>query len=179
MDCDLYEIRKLLSDVFCPNSIPRPYSKHHNKFTIKEAIMKSRNRFFKTILMGALIVMIAVSGGRMVSAESNVLDGKTYIGPIGPKGKETDGEDELIFKDGKLFSLGCAEWGFGEGVYSARIEGDTIHFEAETISLKHGKIAWKGRVDGDRIESIYIWTKKRWYWKDAHEENWFKGTLQK
>lgn len=141
--------------------------------------MNNCNRFCKTILLVAIVIMVAISGGKLVSADSNILDGKSYFGLVGSKGEEADGEDGLIFKNGTLFSPYCAEWGFGEGVYSARVDGNTIYFEADTISAKHGKITWKGKIVGDRIDSTYIWTKKRWYWKDAYEENWFKGTLKK
>ena len=141
--------------------------------------MKARSGFFKAILLSALVLLINISNEIMVRAESSILDGKSYLGPIGPRGKAADGEDELVFKNGKLFSYGCAEYGFGSGAYTVRVEGDTIHFEAETTSPKHGKIVWKGSIEGDRIDGIYTWTKKRWYWRDAYEENWFKGTLQK
>ena len=134
--------------------------------------MNNGNIFCKTILMGALALIMAISGEGMVNADdSNLLDGKLYITFVGPKGKEADGEDELVFKNGKFSSPSC--------VYKTRVDGGTIYFEADITSTKHGKILWKGKVDGDKIDGIYIWTKKRWYWKDAYEENWFKGTLKK
>jgi hypothetical protein len=143
-----------------------------------EAAMNNDNKLCKTILIGALIVITAISGVSLVSAEPNILDGKSYIGVVGTKGKAADGEDGLDFRDGNLFSPYCAEWGFGEGVYTARVEGNVIYFEAETTSAKHGKITYKGKVEGNKIDSTYIWTKKRWYWNDAYEESWFKGTLK-
>ena len=35
------------------------------------------------------------------------------------------------------------------------------------------------RNEGDKIDATYVWTKERWYWKDAHQEKWLKGTLVK
>ena len=141
--------------------------------------MNNLNISCKTILMGALIMIMAISGGKVVNADSNLLDGKAYKTFVGPKGKETDGEDELVFKNGKLFSHSCDIYGFGGGVYKTIVKEGAIYFEAEITSTKHGKIVWKGKVVGDKIDGIYIWTKKRWYWKNAYEENWLKGTLKK
>ena len=141
--------------------------------------MNDVNISCKIILTGALIVIMAIYGGKVVIADSNLLDGKLYMTFVGPKGKEADGEDELVFKNGKLFSPSCATYGFGDGVYKTRVEEGAIYFEAETTSTKHGKIVWTGKIDGDKIDGTYIWTKKRWYWKNAYEESWFKGTLKK
>jgi hypothetical protein len=112
-----------------------------------------------------------------IPAYSGGLDGKTFLGQSGEKGKDASGEEELRFQNGKLYSAGCAEWGFGESDYTARVEGDNIHFESEMLSPKHGKIVWNGTVKGDKVDATYVWTKKRWYWKDAHQEKWLKGTL--
>ena len=110
---------------------------------------------------------------------TSVLDGKTFIGPTGEKGKEAEGEDELRFENGMLVSVGCADWGFGASSYQTKVEGDTINFSSEMTSAKHGKIIWNGTVKGDTINATYVWTKKRWYWKDAHQEKWLKGTVKK
>jgi hypothetical protein len=145
-----------------------------------EAAMNNGNISCKTILMGVLVMIMAILGGGIVNADGvNLLDGKLYMTLVGPKGEEADGEDELVFKNGKLFSPSCSTYGFGDGVYKTRVEEGTIYFEAAITSIKHGKIVWIGKVDGDKIDGTYIWTKQRWYWKDAYEESWFKGTLQK
>jgi hypothetical protein len=47
------------------------------------------------------------------------------------------------------------------------------------LSPKHGKIVWNGTVKGDKVDATYVWTKERWYWKDAYQEKWLKGTLNK
>jgi hypothetical protein len=109
----------------------------------------------------------------MVTWRARIIDSGT--------GKAAKGEDELSFRNGKFYSAGCAKWGFGDGVYTAtaRVEGDSIHFESEISSPKHGKIVRNERVKGDIMEATSIWTKERWYWKDARRESWFKGTLKR
>ena len=39
-------------------------------------------------------------------------------------------------------------------------------------------VAAAAGLEGDALEATYVWTKERWYWKDAHEEKWFKGSLK-
>jgi hypothetical protein len=114
-----------------------------------------------------------------IPAYGGELDGKTFMGQSGDQGKESSGDEELRFQNGKLYSVGCAEWGFGESDYTARVEGESIHFVSEMLSPKHGKIVWNGTVQGDKIDATYVWTKERWYWKDAHQEKWLKGSLKK
>lgn len=141
--------------------------------------MKTRYTTLKVTLVSVVAAMVALWAIGQVQATTGLLDGKTFVGPTGEKGKQAKGDDELRFENGKLFSVGCAKWGFGEGVYNARVEGDRIHFEAVTLSPKHGQIVWEGTVIDDTIDATYIWTKKRWWWKDAYLEKWLKGTVKK
>jgi hypothetical protein len=140
--------------------------------------MKARDILLKAIAFGLLVTFVFFYGLSQLGAGTTVLDGKTFLGQTGKNAKKASGEDELRFQDGKLYSVGCAEWGFMAGAYTIRGEGDNIYFEAETSSPKHGKIVWKGTVQGDKINATYVWTKKRWYWKDAHQEKWFEGSLK-
>jgi len=112
-----------------------------------------------------------------ITARANPLDGKRFIGPTGEKGEEAYGDEELTFYDGKLYSVDCARWGFGEGIVTTRAEDDGIHFAAETRSEKYGKIIWKGVVQGERIDAVYTWRKEGWF-VETVREYWFKGTLQ-
>jgi hypothetical protein len=113
-----------------------------------------------------------------VPAYSGTLDGKTFVGQSGKMGKKSSAEEELSFQNGKLYSAGCAKYGFGESDYTAKVEGDSIHFKSNMVSPNNGEIAWEGTVQGDKIEANFVWTKKRWYWKDAHQVKWLKGSLQ-
>ena len=102
----------------------------------------------------------------------------TCIGPTGEKGKKVHHEDVLKFSGGKFTSSECFQYGFKGGPYKTTIEGDTIHFQAETISPTHGKMVWQGTLKGDTLDVTYSWTKERWFWT-TYREYWFKGTLQK
>lgn len=110
-------------------------------------------------------------------AASHILDGKEFIGPTGEKGKKVHHEDVLRFSDGKFTSSMCYEYGFTGGPYTATVEGDSIHFQAETLSPTHGKMEWKGTLKGDTLDVTYSWTKERWFWT-TFREYWFKGTLK-
>jgi len=107
-------------------------------------------------------------------ASEGLLDGKVFAGPTGKIGKDATETDELKFENGKLYSVGCAEWGFEWGDYSTKVEGNDISFEAVTTSPKNGKIVWSGTVKGDTMDATYIWTKKSWY-GERKQEKWFKG----
>ena len=112
------------------------------------------------------------------TAPSHLLDGKIFVGPTGEKGKKVHHEDVLKFSDGKFTSSECFQYGFKSGPYSTTIEGNTIHFTAETISPTHGKMVWQGTLKGDTLDVTYNWTKERWFWT-TYREYWFRGTLQK
>ena len=108
---------------------------------------------------------------------ANPLDGMRFVGPTGEKGEAAYGDEELSFYDGKLYSVDCARWGFGEGQVTTRVRDDGIHFEAETRSEKYGRIEWNGVVRGDHIEAVYTWRKEGWFVKTVREY-WFEGTLK-
>jgi hypothetical protein len=110
-------------------------------------------------------------------ASEGLLDGKIFTGPTGKMGKDATENDELRFENGKLYSVGCADWGFEWGDYSTKVEGNNITFHAVTMSPKDGKIVWSGTVNGDTIDATYIWTKKSWY-GERKQEKWFKGNAK-
>ena len=136
------------------------------------------------VLAIALIGLITIGvhgyalGTDHAKAPSGSLDGKVFVGHIGPKGGKADGQDEIVFLNGQFLSTGCSEYGFGSAPYDVSASGDRVAFKAVTLSPKHGQIEWEGQIQGDRLEATYLWTKKRWYWFDAHEEHWFKGRLR-
>ena len=152
--------------------------------------MTRRISNLSVILSFCVVVTAICSGPVIVGAEesqsdlasntavSHLLDGKRFIGPTGEKGKKIHHEDVLKFSDGKFTSSECFQYGFKGGPYTATIEGDTIHFQAETISPSHGKMEWRGTLKGDTLDVTYSWTKERWFWT-TFREYWFRGTLQK
>ena len=114
------------------------------------------------------------------AGESNLLDGKSYVGKNGEVGKKlAEYEDEeIVFENGMFTSVSCEPYNFGSSPYNARIVGDKIHFDAVTESPTHGRISWIGIIDGDEAEVKFVWTKERWYW-DIRKEYWFNGKLKK
>jgi hypothetical protein len=155
--------------------------KHGYKATQEEGvIMKTQLRFSKVILFGLAVTIMALSVAKRVEvvlAASGVLDGKKFVGPTGEKGKKVHHEDALSFSDGIFTSSECFQYGFEGGPYTATVEGDSIHFQAVTVSPTHGKMEWKGTLKDGTLDVTYTWTKERWLWT-TFREYWFKGTLK-
>jgi hypothetical protein len=130
-------------------------------------------------LSGLWLLLVAlalvVGGVGMVHGQAGILDGKNFMGEFGKKGKIADAKDEIIFKDGKFRSTACDPYGFGDAPYTTKVDGETVAFEAETMSPKNGKIRWMGTVMGDQIEATFIWIASG----QAPEESWLKGKLKK
>ncbi|MGB3400081.1 MAG: hypothetical protein WBA34_07910, partial [Candidatus Deferrimicrobiaceae bacterium] len=109
-------------------------------------------RYSRGVLLLFLVVLFIAWGVLPAVGEegtaSGVLDGKTFMVNQGEKGKEAKGTDTLIFKNGKFRSVGCDQYGFGEGAYKATVQGDTISFVADTMSESKGKMHWEGTVRG-------------------------------
>jgi len=145
----------------------------------EEKNMNRKHIFLKTIT-GALALLLTsvISITPSVAQDAmGMLDNKVFVGTTGEKGKEASKKDEIRFGNGHFRSAGCDEWGFEQAPYKVKTEGDSIRFHAVATSPTHGKMEWDGVVQGDTVEAKYVWTKERWYWKDAHQEKWFKGTL--
>lgn len=133
------------------------------------------------LLVSAFVISSFSTGGLLQAGEtSGLLDGRSYVGKTGEVGKEAAEDEEIVFRDGKLHSVGCEPWDFNDGEYKTMRsgDGDTIHFEAETESPKHGNIVWKGTVEGDSIDVNYTWSKKGWLGTKT-KDKWFKGALKK
>lgn len=113
------------------------------------------------------------------SSKEDILDGMVFIGHVGPKGGAADDVDEIYFQNGQFHSKSCNKYGFGSAPYVVSQDGNSIIFKAVTHSTKHGQIVWEGKVIGEEMKATSIWTKKRWYWFDAHEEFWLEGRLKK
>ena len=129
-------------------------------------------------LLLAGMISPAFGGG---NTASGVLDGKTFMVKQGEKGKEATDTDTLIFKDGKFHSIACDKYGFSEGGYTAKEEGDTLQFVADISSAKKGKMHWEGTVEGDIIHISYVWVdRSHWYKPNPKPvEYWAKGALKK
>ena len=135
-------------------------------------------KHFMVLGLGIVLLAAVLYPWSRIEAGSTALDGKTFIVKSGFLGQEAGSEDELAFRSGKFYSATCTPWGFTGGEYTTRIEGDKTYFEALTASPKHGRISWAGEIEGDTITGNYVWTKERWYWKDARQEKWFRGVVK-
>ena len=112
------------------------------------------------------------------TAWATTLDGKSFRSrQYGDDGTPRPW-DMLLFKDGKFISENCKPYGFVEGPYWLRFDGDSVHFFAELKSPTHGTMVWKGTVKGDKIEGNLVWTRERWYWTIRRTFN-FAGSLEK
>jgi hypothetical protein len=113
-------------------------------------------------------------------ASSQIMDleGKSFSGELGLKGKPANNTDLVIFNDGKFISKGCQErCGYTDGKYWVRKEGDQLQVKSETPCLtSDATILWEGVINGDEIEGTFTWVNKRWYWT-FEKEFWFKGKL--
>jgi hypothetical protein len=89
------------------------------------------------------------------------LDGKTFVGETAEKGKSAQSSpEEIVFKDGTFRSKACDAYGFTEAAYTVKTRYGAAIFSAETHSPNEGTIRWKGKVEGDKLEGTYIWTKE-------------------
>ncbi|MEH6472944.1 MAG: hypothetical protein V7752_17015 [Halopseudomonas sp.] len=129
-----------------------------------------------------LITLLSVfsTGPTFAEEYSGRLDGMSFVGKNGEKGRELDPDEdeEIIFQNGLFRSVSCDPYNFGSSEYSTTVVGNSIRFEAVTESPTHGKIAWQGDVVGDTAEVTFVWIKERWYW-DTRKEYWFRGILKK
>lgn len=133
----------------------------------------------RIMLTAILLWFAAAAGPGLADSPAGLLDGKAFVGLNGEKGRELDPDEheEIVFDNGRFVSTTCYQYAFGDAPYSARRIGDSIHFEAVTLSPTHGKIAWQGIVTGEQARMTFVWTKERWYW-DIHREYWFEGRLK-
>ena len=122
-----------------------------------------------------VFVLSVLSISLLATAQDGALDGKTFAGDMGEKGKAKGDKDELVFKDGKFHSVACEKYGFGDAAYTATVNGGTTAFEAVTTSTKEGKMKWSGTVAGDKLDGTATWYKDG----QAPIEYWFKTDLKK
>ena len=109
----------------------------------------------------------------VVMAENKAsLDGRTFVGQLGPAGKSKGDADNFVFVDGQFRSTACDAYGFGAAAYRATRVGGDLSFESTTESRKEGTMAWKGTVSGNSVSGTVVWTRAG----KAPVEYWFKGT---
>jgi hypothetical protein len=125
------------------------------------------------VVLGVTLLVAVVA--LATESANGMLDGKTFSGTLGEKGKTNGDKDDYIFKDGTFRSTICDAYGFSAASYTAKAEGDAIAFEATTHSTKEGEMVWKGTVKGDAVDGTVVWKKGG----KAAKDYWFTGTLKK
>jgi len=141
------------------------------------------------VLIGALVCMAWARAGDMSPAAApaqepagthSVLDGRSFVGEIGPVGEAAFTKDVWEFRDGTFVSKECQErCGYPRSPYWVRFQEDAVQFRSKsTCPDTEATIVWKGVVKGDRIEGTFTWTRERWYWT-VQKDFWFEGRLVK
>src|SRR5210317_285100 len=116
---------------------------------IKNTISMTSILFFTVaILLSHSAIAQDFSVAKTIST-STALDGRTYTGQNGSKGKPADHDDEFIFSNGMFRSTSCDAYGFESGPYQTELVNGVIYFKAITKSPSHGKMIWEGKVDGE------------------------------
>jgi len=132
----------------------------------------------KSSQLACAVLLAAAVAAPAAFAQSPSLDGRVFVADAGIKGKAADEKDDVItFADGKLHSAACDKYGYGKGDYKATKVGDTVQFEAVTLSDKYGRNVWKGTIRGSEIEGTFVHHPKGWMLNPNPDpiEHWFKG----
>ncbi len=105
--------------------------------------------------------------------ENRTLDGNVYDTIL------NDEDDILTFRDGLFQSSLYAGRGYDKGEYTTVIKGDSIWFEAKTVSPREGELLWTGVIEGSAINGSHLYTKKGWFlFGDTTKRKDFKGSLK-
>ena len=129
----------------------------------------------KGILRVALAAAVVFGLVQSRLASASPLDGKSFVGEMGEKGKTKGDKDTFTFKDGRFRSTACDRYGFGDATYAVKEEGGKMVVTAETTSKKEGVMQWTLTVDGDALTGSSIWTKG----SKKPKEYWVKASLKK
>lgn len=118
------------------------------------------------------MISLCISSTPVYAASSSPLDGKTFVGQVGEKGKTTGDPDTFTFTAGKFDSIACHEYGYGDAPYTAK-EGA---FESTTTNTSGNKMIWKGTVKGDEISGTATMLSSD---GAPQDEMWFKASLKR
>lgn len=132
--------------------------------------------YFRTILVVGLATAItAASAADAPLRAADPLDGLSFEGLTGEKGKGDHHQDTITFKKGVFRSLDCENWGFGPASYTVEKKGDAYHFRSTLMSPNRGRLEWRGKIVGDKASGTFRWIHERWYWT-IKRDYWFEGT---
>ena len=131
-----------------------------------------RTALSSLVFAGALVLGTAVQA----ADKPDPLNGKTFVGEIGEKGKmKAEYSEEMSFNDGKMVSSACAPLGFASFPYTVTEKGKVIEFVAEATNPTKGTLKWKGTIKGGKLSATSVWTKPN----QPPDETWLKAKLKK
>jgi hypothetical protein len=84
------------------------------------------------------------------------LDGRRFDGVFLQRGKTSGDADTITFAHGRFRSSACDRYGYGDAPYRTNAVGDAIEFETETVSARYGKLQWKGKVRGPKLDATVL-----------------------
>ncbi len=123
----------------------------------------------------AVALSIVAFAGAPARAAQGALDGKTFVGESGEKGKAKGDADEIVFANGTFRSKSCDAYGFTAAPYTTTQKDGVVSFTAHGKSPKEGAMQWTGTVKGDALEGTAVWTKAG----QADIHYWVNGKLKK
>ena len=127
------------------------------------------------VILGIALATVVVSLVQPRLASASPLDGKSFVGETGEKGKTKGDKDTFTFKDGRFHSTACDKYGFGDAPYAVKQDGGKMVVTAETTSKKEGTMTWTLTVDGDTLTGVSVWKKGT----KAPRDYWVKASLKK
>jgi hypothetical protein len=123
--------------------------------------MRHRDRRIVRVALAALLLgAAALAACRPAEAGRGLLDGRTFVGEMGEKGRSQGQPERISFRRGQIHSEACEPFGFEDGDYTAAQGGEEVSFTAETRSPGEGRIEWRGQVRGDVLEGTFTWHKE-------------------
>ena len=127
------------------------------------------HRLFITTLAAIFVISMITT----VYAAQGLLDGKTFVGETGEKGKTKGEKEQFVFANSSFDPLACHKYGFSITSYAAQAKGDSVTFVADHSNKKGDRMRWEGTVKGKKLEGIMTY----WQGKKTPREYWFQGTL--
>jgi hypothetical protein len=103
----------------------------------------------------ALFALVSVS---TTARAAGALDGKSFTGEVGEKGKSQGDPDTLVFQDGKFRSTACDKYGFGDAPYTTKVDKAVTTVEARTTNAKGETMEWTLSLFGDQMRGKALYT---------------------
>lgn len=112
-------------------------------------------------------------------SSSNMLDGLTFVGELGPEGKPKDVSDVFVFDVGTFVSKECelrCDYP-ARPYFVSETEKGTEFISNTKCPYKDAEITWRGTVKDGKIYGMATWTVRRWYWTVTNNFE-FAGRLE-